>query len=447
MIIKLIKYTVVYSFYVLPILAFSQNNINNLLTQSSWDTLFPNRAGVGDIVPHPQIGTTDFYKYSNLITAVDEMGNYSIEIRRKIGVSGELITISRKDTNYSYIYSNVDNVWHNSSVQEDTTIVDFANFVSLSSDTNNKRELAAFLANISKETTGGWDTVGAGAYGDYVNWGLHYVHEIGYSLPDSAGTYSIANAQYPPNPLQGYYGRGPIQLSWNYNYGAFSKFLFNDIYVLIDNPSLVQQDGILAFKSAIWFWMMPQYPKPSCHQIMHELWIPQQGCYAQAKMYKKGFAHTNNIINGGLECRASSTSEYTDKVFLRSELYKYYLSKLGFSNSQINLEDSVDYTTTCYDNASSAMENYSNCNQFTLIAQNLNTFKVYPNPTKTDITISSNELINEVEIINSVGQKVISNKPNLQTATLNLEELPSGLYILIIKSSKSNSTIKLIKQG
>ena len=54
-----------------------------------------------------------------------------------------------------------------------------------------KREVAAFLAQISHETTGGWPTAPDGPYA----WGLCFKEEI-------------SKATSPP-----YYGRGPIQLT------------------------------------------------------------------------------------------------------------------------------------------------------------------------------------------------------------------------------------------
>ena len=35
-------------------------------------------------------------------------------------------------------------------------------------------------------------------------------------------------AAYPCSPGKQYYGRGAKQLSWNYNYGAFSVAMFGD---------------------------------------------------------------------------------------------------------------------------------------------------------------------------------------------------------------------------
>lgn len=430
-------------------LSIAQNSVENLLNEQDWNSLFPKRAGTYGT--HPQGYTTDFFSYQNFNQAVEEMNDYLVEIRIKPGVWGELSTITKKSTNTTYLYSDVESWWHSNSTPEIIINVDFANFINYNSETNNKRELAAFLANISKETTGGWELpVGSGSNGDYADWGLYFVHEVGYTDSNSAGAYSQANAEYPPNPTMGYYGRGPIQLSWNYNYGQFSKFLYNDINLLLDNPNLVQEDAVLAFKSAIWFWMMPQCPKPSCHQVMHNLWLAESGQYEQNKMNKKGFAHTNNIINGGLECRSSSTNAFTEKVVLRSELYKYYLEVLGFSIADIDQENTGDYTTLCYESSTDTMEDYITChNDTTLEAPefSLHEFQVYPNPITTSCTITSNQKqIRKIELFNIQGQKILSNVPNSKQVKIDMQKIPSGIYLVNIISDNLRSTFKLIKK-
>lgn len=422
-------------------------NVDNLLTSTQWNSLFPKRAGTYGV--HPQGYTTDFYSYLNFKQAVTEMSDYLVQIRKKPGVWGELTTVTKKSTNQTYNYSQVDSWWYTNPTPEVVINVDFAEFVSTNSLYNNKRELAAFLANISKETTGGWQTpVGGNSPGDYAQWGLYFVHEVGYTSSNSAGTYSQASTEYPPNPAKGYYGRGPIQLSWNYNYGQFSKFLYNDVTVLLNNPDLVQQDGVLAFKSAIWFWMMPQCPKPSCHQAMQELWLPQTGEYTSTKMYKKGFAHTNNIINGGLECRNTSTAAFTQKVVIRSELYKYYLSILGLTPSEIALEDSGNYSTLCYENSSNAMQDYLSCSQVVLNTENfdLHLLEIYPNPGDNELFVNYSEVINSIEIYNAFGQKIKTYQPNSINVKLTTENLPSGFYLLKVKSQKNQAVINWVKK-
>lgn len=419
-------------------------NIDNLLSSTQWNTLFPKRAGTYGV--HPQGYTSDFFSYLNFKQAVTEMSDYEVQIRKKPGVWGELINITKKSTNSTYNYSQVDSWWYSNTTPEVVINVDFAHFLNHTDQVNNKRELAAFLANISKETTGGWQLpVGGGTSGDYAQWGLYFVHEVGYTAANSAGTYSQASTDYPPNPAKGYYGRGPIQLSWNYNYGQLSKFLYNDVSVLLNNPDLVQQDGVLAFKSAIWFWMMPQWPKPSCHQVMHDLWVPTAGEYSMPKMYLKGFAHTNNIINGGLECRNTSTSAFTEKVVIRSELYKYYLSILGFTPTQVAAENSGDYTTICYQSSSNAMQDYLSANVLASATFNITALKVYPIPMAETFTIEYEEPIKKVKIFDLSGKILQEFEPKNKKVEVSSSIFMNGMYVVQVETNDASATFKIIK--
>ena len=67
-----------------------------------------------------------------------------------------------------------------------------------------------------------------------------------------------------------YHGRGPMQLSWNYNYKPAGDALGVD---LLSNPEKITQDPDLAFSTAIYFWMSPRDTKPSAHNVMTGLFF------------------------------------------------------------------------------------------------------------------------------------------------------------------------------
>ncbi len=430
-------------------------NLSTLISSSEWEALFPKRAGTSG--NHPQGISTDFYSYDNLIQAVDDLSDFVIEITRKDGVWGEYITITRKSTGNTYVYSDVDAWWHSNNGEETVVTVDFGDFLNRPSATNNKRELASFLANISKETTGGWEfPVGGGSFGDYADWGLYYVYELGIDTANSGGTYSNANTEYPPNPSVGYYGRGPIQLSYNENYGQLSKFLYNDASILLNDPDKLRKDGVLAFKSAIWFWMMPQCPKPSCHEVMHDLWEsdPADGDYASgSKMYGKGFMHTNNIINGGLECRNTSTSAFTEKVVMRSELYKYYLGIMGFSANEIASENLNGYSTSCHEGSSNTMEAYQSCELKESVVTGTDEvvdinpqLDYYPNPITNQLTLQHEEQIQSVQFIDAFGQIVFSKNVYDNQAVISVETIKAGYYTLVVQTNQGITNYKVVKE-
>lgn len=82
----------------------------------------------------------------------------------------------------------------------------FPKFGSIGSLATRKREIVAFLAQISHETTGGWATAPDGPYA----WGLCFKEEV---KPQSDYCNST-NTAWPCYPGKSYKGRGPIQLSW-----------------------------------------------------------------------------------------------------------------------------------------------------------------------------------------------------------------------------------------
>ena len=95
---------------------------------------------------------------------------------------------------------------------------------------------------------------------------------------------------------------------------------------LLRDPDLVASDGLLSFMTAFWFWMTPQPPKPSCHDVITGNWIPTAGDIAVGRL--PGFGLTTNIINGGLECGGPGPDA---RVESRIGFYKRYCDLLGVS--------------------------------------------------------------------------------------------------------------------
>ncbi|KAG8082510.1 hypothetical protein GUJ93_ZPchr0014g46743 [Zizania palustris] len=68
----------------------------------------------------------------------------------------------------------------------------------------------------------------------------------------SKNYYCKDNMQWPCQPGKQYYGRGPLQISWNYNYGPAGMDIGFDG---LRNPEKVAQDATVSFKTTLWFWM------------------------------------------------------------------------------------------------------------------------------------------------------------------------------------------------
>jgi hypothetical protein len=158
-----------------------------------------------------------------------------------------------------------------------------------------KRELAAFFAHIGHETTDG----GPGSKGGPYVWGLYYTEE--QACLDGHCTQYNTGGTSPYRPVAGksYFGRGPLQLTYAYNYGLAGEELG---LPLLARPELVSRDGVIAFRTALWFWMRAQKPKPSCHDVVCGRWQPTAADLRLGR--KPGFGMTINIINGGVECNS-----------------------------------------------------------------------------------------------------------------------------------------------
>ncbi|MES2356104.1 MAG: glycoside hydrolase family 19 protein [Pseudomonadota bacterium] len=152
-----------------------------------------------------------------------------------------------------------------------------------------KRELAAFLANVGHETGG-----------------LVYTEEIAKS------DYCQPGGQYPCAPGKQYFGRGPMQISWNYNYGQIGTALNMP---LLENPELISNsDGqIVGWLTAMWFWTNSTGAgKMTPHAAMTS---------------GGGFGETIRTINGALECNGGHPEQVQDRV----SRYQSYSQIMGIN--------------------------------------------------------------------------------------------------------------------
>jgi predicted chitinase len=165
----------------------------------------------------------------------------------------------------------------------------YPGFANTGDMTIRKQEAAAFLANVHHETGG-----------------LHYVVESNRANYSHYSDYS--NTRYPVAPGKQYYGRGPLQISWNYNYGAAGEALGLPI---LKNPDLVAQDASVAWKTALWFW---NTQTGAGTMTGHD-----------AMVKSRGFGETIRTINGALECNRGGTGPVQNRI----AQYKKICSILG----------------------------------------------------------------------------------------------------------------------
>lgn len=74
-------------------------------------------------------------------------------------------------------------------------------------------------------------------------------------------------------------------------------------------------------ESALWFYMTPQSPKPSMHQVVTGSFVPNESDIAAG--ISNGFGATINIINGLKECNSGAVE--TTNAANRIDFYKSFL--------------------------------------------------------------------------------------------------------------------------
>ncbi|MGV9363172.1 MULTISPECIES: chitinase [unclassified Amycolatopsis] len=165
----------------------------------------------------------------------------------------------------------------------------YPGFANTGDDTVKKQEAAAFLANVSHETGGLVYVVEQNT--------ANYPHYCDTSQPYGC-----------PAGTAAYYGRGPIQLSWNFNYKAAGDALGID---LLGNPYLVERDAAVAWQTGLWYWNTQSGPGT---MTPHD-----------AMVNGRGFGETIRSINGSIECNGGNPAQVQSRI----DLYTRFAGILG----------------------------------------------------------------------------------------------------------------------
>jgi predicted carbohydrate-binding protein with CBM5 and CBM33 domain len=217
----------------------------------------------------------------------------------------------------------------------------FSSFCNSGDAATDKREAAAFLANVLKETGGYSAFVEVSPAGTYCTWN----GEGGAGMQESGRDYPCGPSWASQGYANEFIGRGAIQLTWNINYGKFSDFMFGDKNILLKNPEMVEGTGPLGWAASLWFWMTPQDFGGSCPPKQFDSFLPVsvESCHqAMSQTAGGGMGQTIRIINGGYE--ACPTSSYRISAVQRMNYFLSLTSLLNVPaasgpNCQVNSQD------------------------------------------------------------------------------------------------------------
>ncbi|GGE15771.1 GEVED domain-containing protein [Psychroflexus salis] len=75
-----------------------------------------------------------------------------------------------------------------------------------------------------------------------------------------------------------------------------------------------------------------------------------------------------------------------------------------------------------------------------------NEFSYYPNPVQTSLNIQSDKLVESIELFNISGQKLRVKTPNSNTPSIQMQDLPSGMYLMKVTIDGKIETFQIIKE-
>jgi PKD repeat protein len=125
------------------------------------------------------------------------------------------------------------------------------------------------------------------------------------------------------------------------------------------------------------------------------------------------------------------------------------VSWTSYHQFTMNLNDTiylglVANSTDCVTNIDNATVNG---NVINAVAENTNTeLNIYPNPFKNDFTVDGMTGENVIEIFDATGKLITVITTTEKSKTINTENFADGMYVVKVKSSRVEKTLKITKQ-
>lgn len=104
-------------------------------------------------------------------------------------------------------------------------------------------------------------------------------------------------------------------------------------------------------------------------------------------------------------------------------------------------------THNCFGSTSSSIWSFTTGTTASVDDYDSKLFSVFPNPVVDILSIEGNAPIDNIEVVNQLGQSVIKIERNsITNNTINLNKLNTGIYFIRVKSNDTIETLQIIKQ-
>lgn len=164
------------------------------------------------------------------------------------------------------------------------------------------------------------------------------------------------------------------------------------------------------------------------------------------------YATPDTIITAGTHVTFTIITQRPDSFQWYKNSIPVGTNSTTYSDSTLHNKDSISCTLLSYDNSGTTLIAFPGntlhitVNPVTTALQNINSntasISLYPNPAHEKVYLNSTEPIQQIELLNSIGQTV-KKWTTQNTNLLDVHDQPKGIYTLKIQLEKETQTKRL----
>jgi len=167
-------------------------------------------------------------------------------------------------------------------------------------------------------------------------------------------------------------------------------------------------------------------------------------------------AYIDTIEIGGMQRKQFYITGNWDNGFIVCKMIEGIGNDLGLLFdivTRLAIKSTATGELRCYEHNGDLQymaEDITNCsNPFVglpnILAED-NSITLFPNPTSKDVNISSENIINSIEVFNSFGQRIYQEKAKSKERTIDISSFSKGVYIIGVSTDMGYIRKKLIKE-
>jgi hypothetical protein len=177
---------------------------------------------------------------------------------------------------------------------------------------------------------------------------------------------------------------------------------------------------------------IPRCPEPTSFNVVYERDAEDINCLAAVLTWSAPAKEdiTYNVYRGSARIGTTTETTFRDETFTHTQGYRWSVAAVcpeGGESARVGQE-----LTPCKE---------SSIKEIVKTA-----FTIVPNPAKDRIKISAESNFNKVEVINFLGQTVITQNNDTNNTTLDVSNLTNGVYFVRIITDNGTNVQKFVKQ-